>query len=898
MPKQKIVLQFFHGGLNTNSDPRDIGDIDLASATDIMVDSIGRIRTMGTTVAHDAPNASGINGITPTLVAGRGLFQFSHDRMGAENASAFFGEHDAGDHSTVMTDSSEVFIADKLIGGIIYNDTDGSSGVITDNDATTVTVAALVGGEGNSWDTSGDDDYHISMPETGDDYLALFDDATQQVWIYSRDRDNFDDTYTSNNNGVIDIGTGSGAKPVFYAMDGALRISDASFNPLNTNKWYGYIKRNHFEGPGFPYIDRYDGWYSADQGIISPTAGLVGSDTSLLFGSAETSDGNSLEADGFFVVIDSDGSTETTITAAQMADQQVLNITDGEAAAITASSISINTAEHATMTATWATEDVFMVFPQAGAGFNVLVSVDEGTSGWNDGVYEIASTFIYDGDQESLPFPLASTFTISGIYDLPTFTIWAASPYSPRITGGRLYYRIAGSPDYWKLLVDINMEEGVRNGLFDTYDAWTAVSVPATTWDNTHSHWEGLDDATDDTGDRWEDMSSPAFHATFTAAGTYLQAQLQVINPELVNTFDLLSGLSQEEMTIEAKFATAVTANRMTYIGNVQTKNCDNETVVLGDAIIKSPPNKVDTFPLDRIIEVSVRDGDEIVKLETYADRLLQFKKTKLEILNISQEIEFLEDTYMHKGVLHPAAVCKTDFGIAWVNKLGCYLYDGQRVTNLLERDNMQIIAESEWETFITANSMIGYVPKKRQLIVVKDCTATSLGDLYLYDIVTKSWVEGDSKFTDSQIQTNFVTDWNNDLVHVYTSGTGGFAKWSDTSVASATYSFKTKDIDFGQPSSKKSIYKVAISYKGDGSSVTVKYGVNGETDASDLFAFDSANLANKSSTENLETWHLAELKPGTPSQSRNIYSFQLVFGSSAGLTFAINDISITYRMK
>lgn len=40
----------------------------------------------------------------------------------------------------------------------------------------------------------------------------------------------------------------------------------------------------------------------------------------------------------------------------------------------------------------------------------------------------------------------------------------------------------------------------------------------------------------------------------------------------------------------------------------------------------------------------------------------------------------------MHKGVSHPAATCKTDFGIAWVNKLGCYLYDGQKVHNLLEK--------------------------------------------------------------------------------------------------------------------------------------------------------------------------------------------------------------------
>ena len=42
----------------------------------------------------------------------------------------------------------------------MFNSTDGSSGVITDNDATTVTVAALAGGTDNDWDTN--DTYEIN----------------------------------------------------------------------------------------------------------------------------------------------------------------------------------------------------------------------------------------------------------------------------------------------------------------------------------------------------------------------------------------------------------------------------------------------------------------------------------------------------------------------------------------------------------------------------------------------------------------------------------------------------------------------------------------------------------------------------------------------------------------
>lgn len=63
--------------------------------------------------------------------------------------------HTGGTNAVVMTDSTQAFTVDALIGYTIVNDTDGSSGVITDNDLTTVTVASLSGGGDNQWE-SGD----------------------------------------------------------------------------------------------------------------------------------------------------------------------------------------------------------------------------------------------------------------------------------------------------------------------------------------------------------------------------------------------------------------------------------------------------------------------------------------------------------------------------------------------------------------------------------------------------------------------------------------------------------------------------------------------------------------------------------------------------------------------
>lgn len=65
------------------------------------------------------------------------------------------GTHTAANHLTIMTDAAAHFIANELVGLTINNITDGSSGVVTANTETTVTVAALAGGTLNLW-TTGD----------------------------------------------------------------------------------------------------------------------------------------------------------------------------------------------------------------------------------------------------------------------------------------------------------------------------------------------------------------------------------------------------------------------------------------------------------------------------------------------------------------------------------------------------------------------------------------------------------------------------------------------------------------------------------------------------------------------------------------------------------------------
>lgn len=150
------------------------------------------------------------------------------------------------------------------------------------------------------------------------------------------------------------------------------------------------------------------------------------------------------------------------------------------------------------------------------------------------------------------------------------------------------------------------------------------------------------------------------------------------------------------------RYKTATILNRRTYIANVATLlgTKQSEELVLNgsldnydktieqtfdDRMVKSPVNAFDTFPLDNFVDVSINDGDEIIHLEGFSDRILQYKEKILYIINVSQDFEFLESQHPHLGIKNHHQVCKTPYGIAWINDKGVHFYDGRGIKNLID---------------------------------------------------------------------------------------------------------------------------------------------------------------------------------------------------------------------
>ena len=86
MPKQTYKINRFEGGLNRQSDPRDINDNELSMAWGINVDDVGILKLGGGMgIPNHGPTTNGLDSgnvpanSVPTIMSGYGLTHFSSD---------------------------------------------------------------------------------------------------------------------------------------------------------------------------------------------------------------------------------------------------------------------------------------------------------------------------------------------------------------------------------------------------------------------------------------------------------------------------------------------------------------------------------------------------------------------------------------------------------------------------------------------------------------------------------------------------------------------------------------------------------------------------------------------------------------------------------------------------
>ena len=486
------------------------------------------------------------------------------------------------------------------------------------------------------------------------------------------------------------------------------------------------------------------------------------------------------------------------------------------------------------------------------------INVDSGS------VFSVGDTIKIDNEEMTITNISSNTLTVTrGANSTTKATHSDNAPLSVNystgkfIRGVRVYIKnIIETEEEYNLILDLDFIEGSRVNLGDEYDVLADNSGYMATHDATHGAVSSAE--------------TRAYALQNPSAATYSG----------INGFDLNEEAISFQENDTYSYNTATVANQRVFAGNVTYKDEDGVTKRMADRIQYSPVRKYDTFPQSYNIDVGTNDGDEIINIIEFQDKLFVYKKKKLFIIDISTGSDSgwtLVGEFENRGIENPGAVVKSDIGLIWVNDFGIFGYfDG--IANL-----SSTIDESTWDGIVDAeNVQVGFVPLKNQILIIGNADSTSSGG-YLYDIKTQSFVNLTTSSVLKNAKVTNIVNFNNELCVMDSNGV--LYKYNTTE-ASHTIDIQTKEYDFDNPSVEKRLLKVYITHKaGDNLTLTAKY--DGESSFGNKFA---SNTLSDSATMTQSKF--------TVSTIEDCKSMQFKISGTAQSDFVLEDITVVYRTK
>ena len=499
-----------------------------------------------------------------------------------------------------------------------------------------------------------------------------------------------------------------------------------------------------------------------------------------------------------------------------------------------------------------------------------IILGDQATGTWT-GKYKFYYGWVYDYSQhsetrefgnQSTPISLNSNELEITAYAKAHTSGWKkmadtfSNDQTHRITGANIYFSEvddAGrllNPDK-KHLAELHFENGIRKSVTDDWEAWNVIY----------------------TGFGWR---TPTITSN---------------SPSVIDSFLTIAGYTERDKLKFINHATSTVMNRTVYAGNVKIRQNNNKDVVYSDRIYKSVKNQPDIFTVNNFLEVAPNDGESITALANYGDFLMEFKETCMYLINVTQDVEYLEEKYAFRGVWNSVAVVNVASGVCWVNQYGCFLFDGKEVIDLTEKK----LDKAEWNTIMGDVPKIGYKPLENQIHVFGSGTSK----IMVYDFINQNWVKlaGGTTAEGNALPGGYPTYHSNiqtkkDGTLIFIKNNGGGSTLPFVFGANTRYmEIMTKDDALEDPSRNKSLKKCYLTYKiNDATYVpTITYRTSGST-TDRAFHTPLVNTSGEFST--------IELKPNVRSEANNHTSFQIVIKGETHHTFEVNDINLVYREK
>lgn len=403
----------------------------------------------------------------------------------------------------------------------------------------------------------------------------------------------------------------------------------------------------------------------------------------------------------------------------------------------------------------------------------------------------------------------------------------------PRVKGVRLYVAVppdgqqsaGGSSFVYNLLAEMDFEKGSRGAGTVGWKPWIHEADGFKTWPS------GTDES---------EMNRYITVCRTTSLG--------------MESFETNHGYSPEDIGT-CFYKTALSINNRVYVGNVKFND-----KLYPDRMMKTQVGEYDTFTKNGFIDVTVDDGDSIVHLEGFADRILQFKENIVHVINISKEFEFLESSMKHAGVRRSCQVVNTDKGVYWVNRNGLFWYNGEKIVNLTEiigenvasdpgasfgstlTNNEVVTNIAHWGDVISEDDerqpVLGYDPVQKDVLIIRQTNDNN--DVSFVFNTTQNSLTQLFHRTESRKKSNIVTNRDGDMLFIKnptlsqtgafendTASTETFDIWNreaQTDNTSRNLFLLTKPITFGNHSQRKVVQSIHFTYKSNGENYLIPY--------------------------------------------------------------------------
>ena len=551
-----------------------------------------------------------------------------------------------------------------------------------------------------------------------------------------------------------------------------------------------------------------------------------------------------------------------------------------------------------------------------------LAFIENITSGWVADNEYIAWQTRLKNEVESLPKKLG-VVKVYGDDQKITISRPATAGYT-----GRMYYQLTddqGDGIGEKFLIaDVSQADGVKAIIHDEYQPWDETTSPHSYY-FTLEHPPGGETFTFSAGYPDNALSINALYKTSAVVGR----QVYIGNCAQFRGYYRVTGANDGVLTFTASTKkilvnTATTAdnNWVTKLENLEagdvltvtgsgsndgeytvasisTDTDTNDTITVnellvdenlnataefrnydpydGEIILKSGIGKSAGYPDSFYIDLEF-GGDTINVMESAGDRLFIFSNNGCSIVNVAQDIEFIEATMPQMGVKKHRQVCKVGEGIAFVNDTGVYLFDGQQWQGLSE-------AKMNTVTWDGDNCAIGYDANRSILHVWNNAN-----DRYFYSMVTQSWT-GKSTVNSSIPDTN-IANGPLGLAHYEIGGNRKYIGSSINSNSDDNRDFAL--ISCGNFAQRKKFYKLYVTVKGPGSTIRVKYSIDGA--ANETAVTNGVYGQSTNADQRLIDDATTACKIGGTGKTIQLLFEDISSGTSSDLE--ISDISLVFRRK